>query len=117
MIKFQLESLLTSLMRLQFLVEKGVGLNLAKGICGNLESVNSHNSNTFILWLKENVSEWEKFSGSSIFPVASPNSLYSAMDYYMKSRQLNVWEGEYGEDRKELLQWCIDRITKQLKEI
>lgn len=114
MIKYQLESLSLGLIKLQYYVEKGTGLNLNNGICGNLDYTNS---DTFILWLKENVSEWEKFSGCSTFPVASPNSLYSAMDYYMKSRQRNVWEGKYGEDRKELLQWCISRIQQQLKEI
>lgn len=117
MIRYQLDSLLTALLEVQGFLKKGIRLNLANGICSNIALVTIYDSRIFTSWLHENVPEWEKFSGSTIFPVKSPISLYSAHDYYMRSVQRNVWEGKYGEDRKELLQWCIDRITKQLEEL
>lgn len=98
-----------------------------RGICTNItwlslagkeyatteERIESENLYTYYMdWLGSNVKRWSKFSGNTVYPVPTPdhtdpNSFYWKID--------NKWEGDYGEVRKELLQWCIEQITIELE--
>jgi hypothetical protein len=66
----------------------------------------------FMKWLGNNVSRWSKFSGDNVYPVPAPNNIDPNSSYWKIE---NKWEGEYGELRKEFLQWCIEQITIELE--
>lgn len=58
--------------------------------------------------------KWPKFSGFPAYPVPVPegsNPLYTCMEMY--DSVLNKWEGEYGELRRELLQFLIEELENR----
>jgi hypothetical protein len=56
---------------------------------------------------------WEHYSGEIEFPVPSTIEGVSPEAIYMQSN--SVWEGEYGELRKDLLDHIINELIKELK--
>lgn len=55
------------------------------------------------------MSTWPKYSGNRCFPVPGGSSLYEASK--------DKYEGQYGQLRRELLNFCINRYTENLLEI
>lgn len=64
-------------------------------------------------WLKEAYTRWPEYSGNDIYPVPAPDvpgvsTPQEAFGY------LHPWHGEYGDTRKRLLVWLIERAEKEL---
>ena len=55
---------------------------------------------------------WPKYSGDSFYPV--PYDSMEPVDAYLEIG--NVWEGEYGASRKELLAFLIAQLQGQVNE-
>lgn len=53
---------------------------------------------------------WPKYSGDSRFPVPSTYKDWSAEKQF--NMTVNMWEGEYGELRVELLDHCISELEE-----
>lgn len=54
--------------------------------------------------------EWEKFSGDKTFPVPHPE-MTSENAYY----HVNLWTGEYGDNRRELCAFVAKRMREELE--
>lgn len=67
--------------------------------------------------LRSLFTEWPKYSGYPRHPVPSVTPDLTAPEQFNRVALswASFWEGEYGELRKELLQFCIDTLTKELK--
>lgn len=82
------------------------------GICGNV----SKNIQTHWIgygdYLTSLFMSWPKFSGTSSYPVPLPGYSYPD-DAYNDIDML--WEGAYGDLRRELLDHCISELKKELK--
>lgn len=63
------------------------------------------------LELTEAFTHWPRFSGNKAYPV--PHSVLTPEKAYY-SKKLPKWEGEYGEARKELLEFLIKYIEHKL---
>lgn len=61
--------------------------------------------------LKQVFVKWPKFSGDIEYPVPSSTDGCTPREQYDFTD--NVWEGDYGDLRKELLQFCIDELSKE----
>lgn len=64
--------------------------------------------------------KWEGFSGSVYYPVRHPfhtNSGYAFMITIKKYGGHGLWEGEYGENRRALLNFCIAELNKEIREL
>lgn len=61
--------------------------------------------------------KWSKYSGVPSYPVPSVTLGLTAYGQFsiVAIDRGSFWEGEYGELRKELLQFCIDTLTKELE--
>jgi len=71
------------------------------GICHNIQD---EHVDDFI----ELASRWPKYSGCREYPVPHPTmSPVVAFSVWM-----NLWEGEYGENRRELLSWSIEELER-----
>ena len=76
------------------------------GICGNVcESIT-------ILKLQELWVHWPEYSGMSLYPVPHPK--YDSHLGLLKTH--NVWEGEYGNNRRKLCLWLADELEKELNQ-
>ena len=66
--------------------------------------------------LKDTFKEWDKFSGDELYPVPSPRHKNSTpYNTYRKYYESNdMWQGPYGELRKELLEFTIEFIEKRI---
>ena len=58
--------------------------------------------------------KWPKYSGDIAYPVPSPNGKETPMYAYNYSD--NLWTGEYGQLRYELLDFLIEELTKAVEE-
>lgn len=61
--------------------------------------------------------KWPKYSGIPSYPIPSVTLGLTALAQFdtVALDRSSFWEGEYGELRKELLQFCIDTLTKELE--
>lgn len=55
--------------------------------------------------------QWPKYSGDMKYPVPSTEDLLGPRHMYINSK--NLWTGEYGDLRKELLDFLIERFKAQ----
>lgn len=78
------------------------------GICGNLQYL-SDERYWCSSYMRTLYSEWPKFSGTEEYPVPA-----QGMDGYDAYDFLPLWTGDYGQLRKELLQFCIDNVDPSL---
>lgn len=89
------------------------------GICPNIEyaTLNVPGTNDYRIskFFKAIAKTWPKFSGDLGYPVPAPfgvaKSGYQA--YYSYSED-SMWEGDYGALRKELLNYAISALEKEL---
>lgn len=73
------------------------------GICYNIDEV---------LWIERYAGKWYKYSGSYMYPVPHPD--YDApWKAYMEV--CNMWVGEYGKNRVELLEFLRDSLIADMK--
>ncbi|ASD52153.1 hypothetical protein KNT64_gp201 [Pseudomonas phage PspYZU05] len=99
-IQYQTESLLSLKAKDQFNAFKYIG-----SISYNLRLVDK-------IVMNELFTKWPKHSGNILFPVPPPhnNTIEESehpMGAYEAFSTCHLWEGEYGELRKELLDFCI----------
>ena len=96
------------------------------GICAYVYAIHSPypELNTLVdRILKPVFAKWPKYSGNSWYPVPHPNPVgdedegdlediaqYAFEDEYADE----MWSGEYGALRKELLAFCIEQLGKEL---
>lgn len=104
-------TLVRRLIKLKKLVAKGKQEQV--GICNQVKCSWSQ------LILTTYFIKWPKFSGSTVFPVPCPElsskGIAKARDRYITVKHTgDMWTGEYGELRKELLDFLIIEITKDL---
>ena len=77
--------------------------NLCLGICNNLPRHLWDEFTALVL-------RWPKHSGNRNYPVPHPE-LEPEEAYYGIA---NIWEGEYGDNRRELLEWAIKGLESDL---
>ena len=75
------------------------------GICGNLKELVSGDA---YMLVSHYSTSWEKYSGNVEYPVPDP----LRRDPYCPGR--NMWVGEYGALRYELLEHLIEEVRKDL---
>jgi hypothetical protein len=73
------------------------------GICYNLESM-LHNADA-IKYIKKYQESWPLYTGDSAYPVPDNTLGLSPEDAY--NRMIDLWKGEYGQNRKSLLDHLI----------
>lgn len=109
------------LMLLQILKAVAVSPNKNTGICDNVRFKTFEIYHNYTLdeelgaELDRLMALWPKFSGSVVFPVVHPTEPSPVKAYDLAKVCGELWSGEYGELRKELLQFCIDTLTKELE--
>lgn len=85
------------------------------GICNNIyiKTGKTELKELFKEWVKKNfISDDPRLSW--VYPVTLPKDWYwTAMGAF---NNLPLWEGEYGNNRREFLDWCIESIAKELGE-
>ena len=68
--------------------------------------------------LKDTFKEWEHFSGHELYPVPSPRHKNSTSHAYKAYRNYyasnDMWQGPYGELRKELLNFTIAYLERRI---
>ncbi|ASD52145.1 hypothetical protein KNT64_gp193 [Pseudomonas phage PspYZU05] len=57
---------------------------------------------------------WPSYSGSLAFPVPAPNKDDNAREYYLSSVG-GFWTDEYGQSRRDLLNFTIEELSKTVK--
>lgn len=93
------------------------------GICGNVSNNIQTHYICYCDYLTSLFMSWPKFSGVSAYPVPHPApypvpypvpypDYESAVQAYNATTML--WEGEYGDLRRELLDHCINELEKEL---
>jgi len=80
------------------------------GICGHLEFIYDIDY-SFYICLYKIFKRWPKFSGNINYPVPAVYYYNPDIEYNNSS---NLWQGGYGDLRKELLQFCIDELSKEV---
>ena len=85
------------------------------GICGNV----SKNIQTHWIgygdYLTSLFMSWPKFSGTSSYPVPYPDCESDCESAtYAYNATTMMWEGAYGDLRRELLDHCINELEKEL---
>lgn len=76
------------------------------GICGNIRSLGHEVDEDRLHGLFKS---WPQFSGNPTYPVPGPGGLGAAWAY---KHIIDVWKGEYGDMRRELLDHCIAELEK-----
>ena len=93
--------------------DSGRDFNYRVGICANvnraLYKLGLHDVD-FITELHALFETWHKYSGDSDYPVPSLCKDWSAEVQYYRAE--DMWAGEYGELRIELLNHCISELEK-----
>lgn len=91
------------------------------GICNLVEdylayAIYSDEINPAILnyTLKRLFKSWPNFSGNSHYPVPSSNPIYTAGVYYALCDDYWDEATEYGRNRIDLLDWCINSLYMEL---
>lgn len=97
--KSEKEALLAALYRVKFTAFK------RRGICGELSYAIRKKE------LKRLFALWPKFSGCAVYPVPGSGVAFSRA---VSSKSL--WSGEYGRLRKELLNFMIEQLERELAE-
>lgn len=92
-------------------------IDKSAGICYNVEKSMGYDSRED-RFKTENILEglfksWPLFSGSIVYPVPDPDG-FDPGCAFMEASDEDMWEGAYGNLRKELLQHCIDELQKEL---
>ena len=98
-------ALLAALYRVKFAAVKQYG------ICGEFNMYYRGKAAKPGKELKRLFALWPKFSGCAVYPVPGSGVAYSRA---VSSRRL--WSGEYGRLRKELLNFMIEQLEKELAE-
>lgn len=108
--KAVLEKLLNRLNSLKRDVETGVALDF--GICWYINDINCSVEYTLEMRIIRNrlFAEWPKFSGAISHPVPGVRNL----DPWESFSRLPRWSGEYGELRKDLLDFMISKLDYEL---
>lgn len=92
----------TLLERLRTLRDAGPSLRYT-GICGNIGPLSWDNGEQLGALFRS----WPKFSGNVVYPVPGVDSMTPSEAFvYIR----DVWEGEYGDLRCELLDHCIAEL-------
>ena len=81
------------------------------GICPIVQRIMEPNSVQKML--KEIFREWDKFSGDELYPVPSPRHKNST-PYNAYRKCYDMWQGPYGELRRDLLNFTIAHLEKRL---
>lgn len=87
------------------------------GICYNLSSVlfEDENCNVLLQMFYEMFVDWPKYSGNVCYPVPHPDYPKDPGEAgWMFNNADRLWEGPYGELRIELLDFCIEKLEKEL---
>jgi len=79
------------------------------GICVNFLNATGQSTLDAFPW-EDVVRSWPKFSGSSIYPIPSPIPQQPPAEAY--DYAVDMWDGPYGELRKELLQHIINELKR-----
>lgn len=103
--KSEKEALLAALYRVKFAAVK------RHGICGEFNRYYHGKAAKPGEDLRRLFVLWPKFSGCIVYPV--PGSV-KAFSHAVSSR--SMWSGEYGKLRKELLNFMIEQLEKELAE-
>lgn len=108
--------LLNALQRTKELVINGDVPNLY-GICRAYKTIDRIGGLYYrLLEVDIDWATWPKFSGSLMYPVPSngndPSTAFNNNIFCRKS----MWEGEYGQNRMELLDWLIEQLEAKLCE-
>lgn len=89
------------------------------GICANVSSIASDSvpSGYTRVVMERVFVDWPLYSGDMKYPVPSPE--YSPHDAYSEAGGTDrMWySGEYAENRMKLLDFCINRLTRELKNV
>lgn len=91
-----------------------------KGICDSFRDVTSKMVEPMIGGVINNqfreymcrVEEWHHFSGDDDFPVPDPHSASAIAAAAKFTTTEEMWVGEYGKLRLELLDWLINRVEQ-----
>jgi hypothetical protein len=75
------------------------------GICANLEQILGDDTN-FFEYMHTYIQSWPLYTGIRTYPVPDDGSGLSPEDAY--NRMINLWRGEYGKNRKNLLNHLIE---------
>ena len=103
--KSEKEALLAALYRVKFAAVKRYG------ICGEFNRYYHGKAAEPNKELKRLFALWPKFSGCAVYPVPGSGAAYGRA---VSSKRL--WSGEYGRLRKELLNFMIEQLEKELAE-
>ena len=95
-------ALLAALYRVKFAAVKQYG------ICGEFNRYYHGKAAEPGKELKRLFALWPKFSGCAVYPVPGSGAAFSL--------QPRLWSGEYGKLRKELLNFMIEQLEKELAE-
>lgn len=92
-----------------------------EGICNNLEDTLTHECHPDTrayykdspahIWMRAVAKRWPKWSGDSVYPV--PDSELLPDDAYQQYDE--KWQGEYGDLRRELLDFLIEELENELR--
>lgn len=96
---------MTPLEELQEIQTKGAKYKRV-GICGNLSTEVLHTNRETLFSLFRT---WPKFSGEKDYPVPATGPCTAKEQYIARE---SMWEGPYGDLRKELLTHCIKELQK-----
>jgi len=79
------------------------------GICESFRALTTQSIGGVIPWYNI-VKKWPKFSGSITYPVPAFDSGATPASAFNSA--IEMWEGGYGELRKELLRYTIDELKR-----
>ena len=98
-------------------------LYTSSGICNNVEEIR-RSAKEYVReaslenWLKHNVYNYPDFSGKSTYPVKGDLSTPNPVSvYHNEYYNTPKWTGEYGNNRMNFLNWCIEAITQELEDV
>ncbi len=105
-----MKQVLDKLVALQKKVEGDGWFDSRLGICSN-SKINTGDPSQMAVF-HAICQKWKHYSGNPIYPVHTDNRR-SPIDQYLDTN--NIWIGEYGKRRKELLLFVINELKRQLK--
>lgn len=87
------------------------------GICDNVEclldELDEDDERKVNRILRDLFVSWPKFSGDIIYPIKAPG-YQTGEASYLSEENHNKWEGEYGNLRKELLDFLINSLKNEV---
>lgn len=84
------------------------------GICDNVVNLledNGYHYRTIYDLIGSISSNWDKFSGNTKYPVPAVKQPTSREEF---NNSVDMWSGEYGQLRYELLDFLIEELTKKV---